>query len=88
MSTIKNVRKTFKMLEESVRYVEKKSIEWGGADGPLEQSETMQRIVDEHSTIPDLNPDLVEKCMRQSDEIKRLSALCEATGVIYREDWS
>ncbi len=87
MSTVKNVRKTFKMLEESVKYVEKKSIEWGGPDGPLGQEETLQRIIDEHRTKPDLNPGLVERCVRLSDELKRMAAIAEKEGVIIRENW-
>ena len=84
---MQDVKVTFRMRAESVAYLAKKQLEWGGQDGPMEQSDAMQRIIDEHSTIPDLNAGLVERCVRLSDELKRVSAMCEASGVIYREDW-
>jgi hypothetical protein len=81
------VRKMYRLPKHAVEYVEARAVEWGGPDGPLDISEAAQRIIDEHSIIPELHADQIEKCVRLSDENKRLVAICEANNIIIRENW-
>jgi hypothetical protein len=80
-------RKMFRLSQTSMDYLDRKMVEWGGPDGPMEQSDAMCRIIDEHSGIPGLNGGLVERCIRLSDENARIVVICEQNNIVIRENW-